>query len=94
VKIEIEPIGRVHGGRENVVDDDWGAQESWIVLEPNMGADALEGIESFSHVEVLFFFDFIGNPLGVFNDVTVHVEEVECAVWADGHADGSEGAVG
>jgi tRNA-Thr(GGU) m(6)t(6)A37 methyltransferase TsaA len=56
-KFEIESIGRVEATRKEAIDDDWGGTESAIVLDPRFEADALAGIESFSHVEVLFVFD-------------------------------------
>src|SRR2546422_11603524 len=56
-KIELEPIAVVRSPRTEVRDDDWGGLESQIVLDPRLEADALDGIEQFSHAEVLFFFD-------------------------------------
>lgn len=56
-KFEIESIGRVEAARQEAVDDDWGGTESAIVLDPRFEEDALAGIETFSHVEVLFLFD-------------------------------------
>jgi tRNA-Thr(GGU) m(6)t(6)A37 methyltransferase TsaA len=57
VKFEIEAIGHVETARTTATDDDWGAVESCIVLDDRFPADALDGLESFSHAEVLFFFD-------------------------------------
>src|SRR5258706_6119842 len=56
-KIELEPIAIVRSPRDAVRDDDWGGLESQIVLDPRFEADALDGIEQFSHAEILFFFD-------------------------------------
>ena len=56
-KFEIESIGRIEAARKEAVDDDWGGAESAIVLDERFGEDALAGLESFSHVEVLFVFD-------------------------------------
>jgi tRNA (adenine37-N6)-methyltransferase len=56
-KIELEPIAVVRSPRAEVRDDEWGGLESEIVLDPRFAADALEGIEQFSHAEILFFFD-------------------------------------
>lgn len=50
--ITIEPIGRVVGGRAEVVDDDWAGVKAMIVLDDRFPSDA-----SFSHLEVLFHFD-------------------------------------
>lgn len=55
--IEVEPIGYVRGGRAHAEDDFWGGAEAEIELAPGYEADALAGLETFSHVEVLFHFD-------------------------------------
>jgi tRNA-Thr(GGU) m(6)t(6)A37 methyltransferase TsaA len=57
MKIEMEAIGRVEAIRTAAEDDFWGGVESCITLSDRYGPDALEGIEAFSHVEVLFLFD-------------------------------------
>lgn len=54
---EIESIGRVEAARQQAVDDDWGGTESVIVLDERFDEEALAGLESFSHVEILFVFD-------------------------------------
>jgi len=56
VKFEVEQIGHVEATREQPGDDYWGGEESCIVLSNRFTADALRGIGSFSHVEVLFLF--------------------------------------
>ncbi len=56
--ISLTPIGRVHGGRSDTIDDDWGGSRATIRLDPaRFTADALLGLDSFSHVEVIFLFD-------------------------------------
>ncbi len=50
-------IGRVRGGRDEAIDDDWGLVEATIVLDDRFPADALAGLDAFSHVEVVFVFD-------------------------------------
>ena len=55
--IQLTPIGVVEGARNVVEDDYWGGSVSRIVLAERFGEDALLGIEAFSHVEVVFFFD-------------------------------------
>ena len=57
MKIEIEPIGHVRAARAHAEDDFWGGVESCIVLDDALGPEALEGIEQFSHAEILFVFD-------------------------------------
>lgn len=56
--ILLEPIGVVRSSRSAVVDDDWDAVASRIELDPErFTPDALAGLDSFSHVEVLFHMD-------------------------------------
>jgi tRNA (Thr-GGU) A37 N-methylase len=54
---EVQAIGKVEGARDDLEDDYWGGQESCIVLSAGIPPEALQGIETFSHVEVLFLFD-------------------------------------
>jgi tRNA (Thr-GGU) A37 N-methylase len=54
---EVQAIGQVEGARDDLEDDYWGGQESCIVLSAGIPPEALQGIETFSHVEVLFLFD-------------------------------------
>ena len=54
--IGIEPIGFVRNTRGEAIDDFWGGVLSEIVLDDRFGADALDGIEEFSHVEIIFHF--------------------------------------
>lgn len=54
----LRPIGHVRGGRAEVLDDDWGAVEAFIELDAGrFGPEALLGLDSFSHAEVIFLFD-------------------------------------
>ena len=55
--LEIEPIGWVRNTRTEVEDDRWGDVTSSIVLAERFEPDALDGIEEFSHVEIVFLFD-------------------------------------
>ena len=57
MKFEVEPIGHVEAERKHLADDYWGGEESCIVLSDRFETDALQGIEDFSHVEVIFLFD-------------------------------------
>ena len=55
--ITLIPIGTVVGGRSEPIDDDWGAVEATIVLDPaRLDAEATAGLESFSHLDVVFAF--------------------------------------
>lgn len=57
MKIEVEAIGRIEAARARAEDDFWGGEESCITLADRYEPAALDGIEAFSHVEVLFLFD-------------------------------------
>lgn len=59
--IAIEPIGRVSGGRAEPTDDDWGASRAAIELDARFAPDALAGLEAFSHAEVIYVFDRVGD---------------------------------
>src|SRR5579871_6319212 len=53
---EMTPVGYVESSRTAPEDDFWGGLESRIVLADTVGADALDGIEDFSHAEIIFVF--------------------------------------
>jgi tRNA-Thr(GGU) m(6)t(6)A37 methyltransferase TsaA len=53
----VRPIAVVHSSRRLPVDDDWGEVAATITLVPPFGAEALEGLQEFSHLEVIFLFD-------------------------------------
>ena len=55
--ITLEPIGVVRSRRADVEDDDWGRVEAQIVIDSALPIDALDGIDGFSHAEVIFHFD-------------------------------------
>ncbi len=55
--ITLEPIGYVSSPRDDTSDDGWGNIEAQIDLRPEFSPEALDGIEEFSHVEVVFLFD-------------------------------------
>ncbi|SEG80628.1 tRNA-Thr(GGU) m(6)t(6)A37 methyltransferase TsaA [Actinacidiphila yanglinensis] len=55
---EVTPIGTVHNDRTDVQHTDhWGAVRSTITVDERFGDACLQGLEGFSHVEVLFVFD-------------------------------------
>lgn len=58
--ITLQPIGFVQGGRAEPEDDDWGKSLARIVLDDSrFTADALLGLDSFSHAEILFHFHLV-----------------------------------
>jgi tRNA-Thr(GGU) m(6)t(6)A37 methyltransferase TsaA len=57
MEIIIKPIGIVQNNRKEIKDDNWGCVISKIILNDEYSEEALSGIEDFSHVEVLYYFD-------------------------------------
>lgn len=61
---ELQPIATVHNDRKTISDDFWGEVVSEIKLAPSLPPEALDGIDSFSHVEIFYIFDkAIGNAV-------------------------------
>jgi tRNA-Thr(GGU) m(6)t(6)A37 methyltransferase TsaA len=55
---DVTPIGWVRSSRSEPIDDDWDTVQSEIVLdEERFGKESLAGLETFSHVEVVYLFD-------------------------------------
>ncbi|SCL53670.1 tRNA-Thr(GGU) m(6)t(6)A37 methyltransferase TsaA [Micromonospora citrea] len=55
---EIYPIGTVRNDRTDAQHSDhWGDVRSTIVVDERFGDACLQGLEGFSHVDVLFVFD-------------------------------------
>jgi tRNA (Thr-GGU) A37 N-methylase len=57
MELTMTVIGHVRSGRGDVEDDFWGGSTATIELAPGFAADALAGLEEFSHAEILFVFD-------------------------------------
>lgn len=54
----VEPIGYVRSTRNAAIDDDWDAVTAVIELDAaHLHPDATNGLETFSHIEVVFLFD-------------------------------------
>lgn len=57
-QFSMQPIGHVEGGRGEPIDDDWGGSRAAVLLDPaRFDADALAGLDAFSHAEIVFLFD-------------------------------------
>lgn len=54
--MEVQAIATVRNRRRGLEDDHWGAVLSEITVLPPLVPEALEGIEDFSHLEVIFLF--------------------------------------
>ncbi|MFJ4336961.1 SAM-dependent methyltransferase [Streptomyces sp. NPDC088915] len=57
VEVVSDPVGRVVGGRAEVRDDEWGEVSAVIRLDERFGTEAIAGLDSFSHVEIVYHFD-------------------------------------
>lgn len=72
MNIVLQPIAFVKNTRTGLSDDFWGSIVSEIVLVETVPADAFNGINEFSHLEIIFHFDksdkskivFSGHPRG------------------------------
>ncbi len=61
VDVLLHPVAHIHSLRRTLDDDNWGGIVSEIILDGSLPAESLEGIETFSHVEILFYFDQVAD---------------------------------
>ena len=59
--ITLEPIGEVRSARHEPVDDDWDSVAARIELRSDVPAESLDGIEEFSHAEIVYHFDRVAD---------------------------------
>lgn len=57
IPLNIIPIGYVKNERSGMRDDYWGTIISEIVISDELPEECLDGIETFSHLEIIFYFD-------------------------------------
>ncbi|WP_155591815.1 SAM-dependent methyltransferase [Lysinibacillus cavernae] len=57
----IHPIATVSNSRNVIKDDNWGEILSTIELTDYMHEASLKGIEDFSHLEIIFYFDKVSD---------------------------------
>ena len=70
--IHLQPVAFVKNTRTDLSDDFWGIVISEIELAPGIPADAFNGIDEFSHLEIIFHFNqsdpskvvYSGHPRG------------------------------
>ena len=55
--ITLIPIGYVKNSREGMKDDYWGSVISEITISDELPEECLDGIDTFSHLEIIFYFD-------------------------------------
>src|SRR5262245_21204241 len=53
----LQPIGVVHSSRAQVRDDFWGGLVAIIELNSDIPSDSLDGLDEFSHAEIIYLFD-------------------------------------
>jgi tRNA (adenine37-N6)-methyltransferase len=54
--MELHPIAYVRNLREKIKDDNWGNVQSVIELIPEIKEEAFDGIDLFSHLEIIYYF--------------------------------------
>ncbi|WP_156791392.1 SAM-dependent methyltransferase [Bacillus sp. SG-1] len=57
--IKMKPIAKASNNRSEIKDDYWGKTITEITLDDHLHEDALEGIELFSHLEIIFYFHLV-----------------------------------
>lgn len=57
----IQSIATVYNKRKMVTDDNWGEVISTIELAEHIHEVAIKGIEDFSHLEIIFYFDKVAD---------------------------------
>ncbi len=57
--ITLNPIGTAYNDRPEIKDDYWGQVVTKIILNSTFSEDALSEIESFSHLEIIFYFHLV-----------------------------------
>lgn len=62
----IEPIGYVYSERKEPIDDNWNEVKSWIQLNDNFSKESLDGLNDFSHLEIIYYFHKV-NPSNIVN---------------------------
>jgi tRNA (adenine37-N6)-methyltransferase len=54
--IILQPIGYIRNSRSEPIDDHWSGIESTIELIDELPGECLDGIEEFSHLEIVYYF--------------------------------------
>ncbi len=70
--ITLKPIATISNKRDTPTDDFWGDTISEVTLLPHIPEEAFKGIEEFSHLEIIYYFDkvdpnkivYSGHPRG------------------------------
>ena len=54
--ITLEPIGTAFNQRREIEDDNWGEVVTKIILDRALPEESLDHIESFSHLDIIYYF--------------------------------------
>ena len=65
--ITLKPVAYVANIRREPVDDEWGSMISTITLADDIPTEAFGNISSFSHLEIIFYFDKVPGDSIVFS---------------------------
>jgi len=57
--IMLRPVAWVHNTRLTTEDDGWGGLVSEIALDPSLPEESLNGLDEFSHAEIIFCFHLL-----------------------------------
>jgi tRNA-Thr(GGU) m(6)t(6)A37 methyltransferase TsaA len=57
MEIKMSPVAWVSNHRSGIQDDNWGNVISEITLSEEYSEESIAGINDFSHIEVVYFFD-------------------------------------
>lgn len=58
--LSLQPVATVHYSGTHPNGEAWSEREASITLADTLPAEALDGIEDFSHLQILFYFDQLG----------------------------------
>ncbi len=78
MKIEIEPVAIVKNKRAELKDDFWGDVITEIELLPHIPSETLNGIDTFSHLEIIYQFNKVPD-----NTIVLHGHPRGNKNWPD-----------
>ncbi len=67
MEINVKPVAFVTNKRNTPTDDFWGDTISEITLAEHIPTEAFDDIESFSHLEIIYYFDQVQKETIVFS---------------------------
>jgi tRNA-Thr(GGU) m(6)t(6)A37 methyltransferase TsaA len=60
-EFSISPVAWVHNSRLSTTDDFWGSLVSEVRLDASLPEEGLDGLEAYSHAEIIFLFHLVGD---------------------------------